>query len=120
MREVEDLHLRADLVVLSACDTGRGRIGADGVMGLGRAFLSAGTGAVVASLWRVADRVAQRQMEAFHRELRAGTPAAEALRRAQARTLRELRSGTLRTKDGTGIPASPAYWAAFVLLGEAG
>lgn len=118
VREVFDLRITAGLVVLSACDTGLGRIEADGVMGLGRAFLSAGAGAVVATLWRVADRVALHEMETFHRELRRGVPAAEALRRAQVRTLRELRDGKLKTAAGRTIAASPAYWAAFVVIGN--
>ena len=110
----------ADLIVLSACDTGRGRIDADGVMGLGRAFLSAGATTVVVTLWRVADAVARREMELFHGELRAGTPKVEALRRAGARTLAELRDGRFRDERGATIGADPALWAAFVLVGEPG
>jgi CHAT domain-containing protein len=118
VREIFDLRLSADLVVLSACDTGLGRINADGVMGLGRAFLYAGATTVVATLWRVADRVARREMELFHRRLRRGLPKAEALRQAQVSTLRELRAGKLELADGTPIAASPALWAAFVVVGD--
>jgi CHAT domain-containing protein len=118
VREIYDLRLTADLVVLSGCDTGRGRISADGVMGLGRAFLFAGATTVVATLWRVADRVALREMESFHRQLKYGVPTAEALRRAQVTTLDELRAGTLKLKDGTPIAADPALWAAFVVVGD--
>jgi CHAT domain-containing protein len=118
VREIFDLRLAADLVILSGCDTGLGRINADGVMGLGRAFLFAGATSVVATLWRVADRVARREMELFHRQLRRGIPTAEALRRAQVSTLGELRAGKLKLADGTPIAATPALWAAFVVAGD--
>jgi CHAT domain-containing protein len=118
VREIFDLRVSADLVVLSACDTGLGRISADGVMGLGRAFLYAGATTVVATLWRVADRVACREMELFHRQLRRGIPKAEALRQAQVSTLRELRAGNLKHADGTAVAALPAFWAAFVAVGD--
>ena len=87
-------------------------------MGLGRAFLFAGATSVVATLWRVADRVALREMELFHRQLRRGIPTAEALRRAQVSTLGELRAGKLKLADGTPIAATPALWAAFVVAGD--
>jgi CHAT domain-containing protein len=118
VREIFDLRWTADLVVLSGCDTGLGRINADGVMGLGRAFLFAGATTVVATLWRVADPVARREMELFHRQLRRGIPTAEALRRAQVSTLSELRTGKLTLADGTPIAADPALWAAFVVVGD--
>jgi len=119
-REVFDLRLSADLVVLSACDTGRGRIDSDGVMGFGRAFLQAGSRAVVVTLWRVADRVALHEMKAFHGELRRGTPRAEALRRAQTDTLAALRAGSIRTASGAPLAESPALWAAFAVVGDPG
>ncbi|MBI5607367.1 MAG: CHAT domain-containing protein, partial [Deltaproteobacteria bacterium] len=102
--EVLDLPLRADLVVLSACQTGLGKVSGDGVLGLGRAFLYAGTPRVVVSLWSVPDEPTSILMDSFYRGLRAGLAPAEALRAAQAAT---------RAK----FPA-PTAWAGFELVGE--
>jgi CHAT domain-containing protein/tetratricopeptide (TPR) repeat protein len=118
-REVFDLDLHADLVTLSACNTGLGRLSGDGVLGLSRAFLYAGTPSLVVSLWRVADPVARRQMERFYAALGDGLSAkAAALRRAQLGTIADLRRGRLRTPSGRPLPEDPAYWAPFVLVGE--
>jgi CHAT domain-containing protein/Tfp pilus assembly protein PilF len=118
--EVFDLDLHADLVTLSACSTGLGRITGDGVLGLSRAFLHAGARSLVVSLWRVADNVGRPQMEAFYRELRRnGGNKAVALRRAQMETIRALRSGRVKTAAGQLLPEEPVYWAPFVLVGEA-
>lgn len=118
-REVLGLDLPADLVTLSACSTGLGRVTGDGVLGLSRAFLHAGTASLVVSLWRVADPVARHQMETFYRELgRAPKSKARALRRAQLDTIRALREGRLVLPSGRALPEDPAYWAPFVLIGE--
>ncbi|MBI4914338.1 MAG: CHAT domain-containing protein [Acidobacteria bacterium] len=102
-REILDLHLDAELVVLSGCDTGRGRITADGVLGLGRAFLAAGARAVLVSLARVEDDATEALMVRFYRELvRNGGRQAEALRHAQLAAIAE----------------PPAHWAPFALIGE--
>lgn len=94
-----------DLVVLSACQTGLGRVTGDGVIGLSRAFLSAGARTVAVSLWSVSDAATAALMEAFYeRYLRDGDKAS-ALRAA----MREVR----------GRPGweSPRFWAPFVLVG---
>jgi CHAT domain-containing protein/tetratricopeptide (TPR) repeat protein len=120
VREVFELNLDAELVVLSACNTGLGRINGDGVMGLARAFLYAGSPSVLASLWRVPDAVASPEhMARFYRALEHGGhgPAA-ALRVAQLATIRALAQGRYRTLSGTSLPALPTYWASFVLIGE--
>ncbi len=119
LAEIQSGHLRADLVTLSACDSGLGRVSGDGVFGLSRAFLAAGARSVVVSLWRVADEVARFQMESLYAALaRSGVERSAALRAAQLATIRALRAGTLHTPSGRSIPESPAYWAPFVLLGE--
>ncbi len=107
--EVYGLDLPADLVVLSGCNTGRGRfIKGEGLVGLMRAFMCAGAPRVVVSLWKVDDEATRALMTAFHRHWRAGgLPTAEALRRAQA----EVRA----------VPAwaHPRYWSAWVVWGLA-
>lgn len=96
-----------DLVVLSACDTAKGRRSAsEEILGLTRAFIYAGSPAVVTTQWPIDDQATRFLMEAFYRRLRAGASAADALRGAQLETLaREPWS-------------SPYYWAAFTLNGD--
>ncbi|MEH2356668.1 CHAT domain-containing protein [Nostoc sp.] len=103
--EVLNLKLNAELVVLSACDTGRGRITGDGVIGLSRAFISAGTPSVIVSLWRVGDNSAAVLMPEFYRQLQNHPNKAHALRRAMLNTMKEY--------------PNPRDWAAFLLVGEA-
>jgi CHAT domain-containing protein len=105
LSEAFGLDLRADLVVLSGCSTGRGKLTGDGILGLSRAFLYAGTPSVVVSQWDVSDLATSFLMDHFYAGLRAGRGKAEALRQAQLATLRRY--------------PHPALWAAFVLLGEA-
>ena len=109
--EVMRLNLAADLVVLSACDTARGRFGAgEGLIGMSWALFAAGCPSTVATQWKVSSPDTAALMIAFHRRLSRGarTPfaKAEALRAAQREMLRD--------------PARrhPFYWAAFVLLGD--
>ncbi len=119
-REVFDLDLHADLVVLSACNTGLGKVNGDGVIGLSRAFLYAGTPSVIVSLWRVADLVATTEMEKFYAVLKTpGGSKAAALRTAQLDMISQLRGKKLRTPSGKVIAEHPIYWAPFVLIGEA-
>jgi CHAT domain-containing protein/tetratricopeptide (TPR) repeat protein len=103
--EVSGLRLNADLVVLSACQTGRGRTdNAEGVTGLARAFLHAGSRGVVCSLWRVDDAATADLMADLYAGLKGGRPAADALREARLRRI------------AAGEP--PLHWAPFVLIGE--
>jgi CHAT domain-containing protein len=106
--EIFNMKLNADLVVLSACETGLGQeIRGEGVVGLTRAFLYAGTPAVVVSLWKVADASTAELMVRFHERLQGGDSSpSEALRRAQ-----------LHLIDETGF-AHPYFWAPFVLVGK--
>ena len=78
---------RADLVVLSACETQLGaQSQGDDLVGLNRAFLYAGAPTVIASLWSVNDDATAVLMAAFYRHLRAGESKVQALRAAQAET----------------------------------
>jgi CHAT domain-containing protein len=107
-REILDLDLRADLAVLSACETGRGRVGAgEGLIGMTWAFFVAGCPTTVASQWKVEAAATNRLMLAFHRELQGGRAPAEALRLA---ALAQLQRPEQR---------HPFYWAGFVAMGDA-
>ena len=106
---VQILKLNAELVVLSACETGLGKeIKGEGMIGLMRAFIYAGTPSVVLSLWKVDDEGAADLMIGFYRHwLGSGKDKlskAEALRRAQ---LDAIKQGSL-----------PYYWAPFILVGK--
>merc|ERR1712023_525900 len=72
MGEVQGLELRARLVVLSECDSFRGKLTADGVIGITRAFVAAGALSLVASLWKVDDGATRELMERFYRRLLGG------------------------------------------------
>jgi CHAT domain-containing protein len=96
--------LRADLVVLSACQTALGtRTMSEGTVGLQRAFLARGARSVLVSLWNVSDVVTERLMVSFYTHWTAGASKAEALRAAQE----EVRATN----------PNPRYWAAFQLVG---
>ncbi len=99
------LSLRARLVVLSACDTGRGQITGDGVIGLSRAFMAAGTPRVLVSLWPVPDETTASLMVEFYRAQQQGQDYAAALRQA-----------ILITRQSH---PDPLNWAAFTLIGTA-
>jgi CHAT domain-containing protein len=120
--EAADLNLdKVELVTLSACDTGRGRVaGGEGVLGLQRAFQLAGARSVVASLWKVPDEETHQLMREFYRRVWSDKPMskAEALRQAQLWMLQNWKPrGTLDRPAPQG-PPSPYYWAAFVLSGD--
>ncbi|MEM8996005.1 MAG: CHAT domain-containing protein, partial [Acidobacteriota bacterium] len=111
----EDLRLRAELVVLSACGTALGTpVRGEGLLGLERAFHFAGARSVLASLWPVSDVATSRLMERFYRHLHGGLPRDEALRRAQIATI----SGGAPGAPGID-PSAPVHWAAFRLSGDA-
>jgi CHAT domain-containing protein/uncharacterized protein HemY len=104
--EIAQLKLSADLVVLSACDTGRGDITGEGVVGLSRTFVSAGVPSVVVSLWAVPDAPTRQLMTAFYGHLQSG----RGLDKAQA--LRQAMLDTMLQHP------NPVDWAAFTLVGE--
>jgi CHAT domain-containing protein len=109
MSEVMRLKLNADLVTLSACRTGLGKLlNGEGMIGLTRAFLYAGADSVVVSLWNVNDAATASLMKAFYQSLQAGKAKDEALRAAKL----ELLKGQQRAWR------HPYFWAAFVLVGE--
>jgi CHAT domain-containing protein/tetratricopeptide (TPR) repeat protein len=108
LQDIYNLQLNADLVVLSACQTALGKeIRGEGLMGLTRGFMYAGSARVLASLWSVEDRATSKLMEKFYRHLLGErlTPA-EALRRAQL------------DLAGNRRWSRPYFWAGFSLQGE--
>lgn len=103
--EIAKLKLNADLAVLSACNTGRGQITSDGVIGLLRAFLTAGVPNVVVSLWSVPDAPTADLMLEFYKNLLRNPNKAQALRQAML---------TIMKKH-----PNPRDWSGFTLVGEA-
>jgi CHAT domain-containing protein len=109
LHDIYNLDLPAELVVLSACQTGLGKeIKGEGLVGLTRGFMYAGAPRVVASLWKVSDEATQELMKRFYQGIlgeKRLRPAA-ALREAQIELMKEKRW------------ESPYYWAAFVIQGD--
>jgi CHAT domain-containing protein len=88
--EIFSLNLKADAVVLSACETALGKISnGDEIIGLTRAFIYAGTPSVIATLWKVNDRASYELMREFYSNLRS-MKKSEALRQAQLKTMQEF------------------------------
>ncbi|GAC1596313.1 MAG: CHAT domain-containing protein [Candidatus Velthaea sp.] len=111
MGEVFGLRLNAEVVSLSACNTGRGIAArGDGVRGLTQAFMFAGTAAVSVTLWEVEDRAALQFTPTFYASMAQGESPARALRAAQL--------GLLRGNDP--LLRNPFFWAPTVLFGEGG
>ncbi len=117
MLSVKDIismkELKARLVVLSACQTGRGKITGDGVVGLSRAFIIAGTPSVMVSQWNVDDIMTEFQMKQFYKSYLAGVGKSKSLREAQLATIKFMEGGGKVT-----VRANPRYWAAFQLIGQ--
>ena len=113
--DIFGLQLRASLVTLSACQTGRSVAGGgDELLGLMRAFLCAGAASLVLSLWAVEDRSTEQLMVSFYERLAAGQTKEAALRQAQI----QLFSGSNGGEQGP--TAHPYYWAPFFLVGATG
>ena len=108
LHDIYNLHLPADLVVLSACSTGLGKdVRGEGLIGLTRGFMYAGASGVVASLWKVDDEATAELMKLFYAGLfQNGLSPAAALKEAQLTMSQQKRW------------QSPYYWAGFVLQGR--
>ena len=106
--EIMRLKLNADIVTLSACSTGLGRlVNGEGILGLTRAFFYAGARNVAVSLWNVNDSATATLMESFYLNLRRGLPKSEALRQAKMSLVHSSQKSWRH----------PYFWAAFVLEG---
>jgi CHAT domain-containing protein len=109
LEDIFNMRLEAELAVLSACETGTGTpVRGEGVIGLTRGFMYAGTPRVIFSLWKVDDSATAELMKLFYRNLFGSSrlPPSAALRNAQIAISRQARW------------ASPYYWAGFELQGE--
>ena len=108
--EIFDLNLNAELVVLSSCETGLGKLSrGEGLIGLTRAFMYAGAPSVLASLWSVGNPTTK-LMTSLYQNMTAGKTKAEALRQAQIKIL--------HSRDAAMSYAHPFFWAPFVLVGD--
>jgi tetratricopeptide (TPR) repeat protein len=106
VREIYSLKTDAELVVLSACQTGNGSLErGEGLVGLTRGFFQAGAHSIVSSLWAINDRSTADFMEDFYAALARGQDKSSALRAAKLAVLKSSR-------------AHPFYWAAFILSGD--
>ena len=104
--EIVQLNLNSDLVVLSSCRSGLGRIdAAEGIIGMQKAFIDAGSRSVLVSLWDVNDKYTSYFMKSFYEHLADGNSKSEALRLAKLDFIRKY-------------SANPYYWSAFVLSGN--
>lgn len=108
VREIYNLALNADLVTLSACETGIGEMKrGEGIISLARAFAYAGAKSIVTSLWSVNDASTKDLMVFFYTNLQSGLPKDESLAQAKRQLMAQ--------KPGS---AHPYYWAAFVVIGD--
>ena len=106
VREIYNLRLTADMIVLSACQTGRGRLeNIEGVLGLPRIFFYCGAGSVVSSLWKINDKSTTKFMFYFYKYISEGNSKPQALRLAKIKMMKTKYS-------------HPFHWASFVLYGD--
>jgi CHAT domain-containing protein len=107
--EIASMELNANLIVLSACETGFGKFEqGEGIMSLARSFMYAGTPSLVVSLWSVNDQSTSIIMQDFYKNLIANMPKNEALRQAKLNYIQRA----------TGVAAHPAFWSPFIQLGN--
>ena len=105
MSEISEVQLRAKLVVLSCCHSGRGQIRSEGVVGIARAFLGSGARSVLVALWALGDIATEKLMNCFYEHLVRGESASESLHEAM-KWMRE--NGFTKVSE----------WAPFMLIGD--
>ena len=106
MSDISKVQLRAKLVVLSCCHSGRGQIKAEGVVGIARAFLGSGARSVLVSLWAVDDRATMQFMKHFYGNLVSGKCASQSLHE------------TMKSMRGNPQFCEVRKWAPFMLIGD--
>ena len=105
MTDISQVQLRAKLVVLSCCHSGRGQIRAEGVIGIARAFLGSGARSVLVALWAIEDRATEQLMRRFYEHLVRGESASESLHE------------TMKWMRNNGF-TKVTEWAPFMLIGD--
>jgi len=109
IKDIYGLQLKADLVVLSACETANGSLTqGEGIVNLARGFTYAGASAVVPTLWKISDIATADLMEKFYMELKMGQPKNLAMANAKQHFL----------ENTSPQFTHPFYWAAFVMIGD--
>ena len=107
--EIYKLSLQAELLVLSACHTGQGKLArGEGIMSLDRAFRYAGCQSILTSLWQANDQVTYKLMNIYFQKLAEGMEKDEALRQAKLTFI----------KQASPLEAFPHYWAGFIQIGD--
>ena len=105
MSDISKVQLRAKLVVLSCCHSGRGQIRVEGVVGIARAFLGSGARSVLVALWAIEDIATEQFMNCFYDHLVRGESASESLHQAMK---------WMRSNDYSDV----RQWALFMLIGD--
>ena len=105
MSDISEVQLRAKLVVLSCCHSGRGKIRVEGVIGISRAFIGSGARSVLVALWALEDEATEQFMSRFYEHLVDGESASESLHEA------------MKWMRGNGW-SEVKYWAPFMLIGD--
>ena len=105
MSDISKVQVRAKLVVLSCCHSGRGQIRAEGVVGIARVFLGSGARSVLVSLWALKDEVTEQMMSRFYQHLVRGESASESL------------YGAMKWMRENGF-SKVHEWAPFMLIGD--
>lgn len=109
VREIYARHINAQMVVLSACNTGMGEIQrGEGMYSLGRAFSYAGAQSLVSTLWSVNDKSTKEIMVNFYENLKIGMTKDQALQKAKLKYI----------ENQTNVNSNPLYWAGFVAYGD--
>ena len=109
LRELYNMHFNADMVVMSACETGVGEWKrGEGIVSLGRGFLFAGAQSIVTTLWSVDDQPSALIMDAFYAKLQEGYPKDKALRLAKIEYLQK----------NSSLRAHPLFWAGYIPVGD--
>lgn len=110
VKDLYGMDLAAELVILSACETGLGKLyEGEGMISLARGFFFAGARSVITTLWQINDDANRRIMADFYQELKSGQSKSQALRNAK---LAQLQAGN------DPLNAHPVYWAAFAPVGS--
>ncbi|MEL6988825.1 MAG: CHAT domain-containing protein, partial [Bacteroidota bacterium] len=108
INDLYSMHLPADMVVLSACETGVGElVEGEGIISLAQGFMYAGAGSVITSLWSVRDNSTSEFMKSFYQHLKTGVTKSEALRNTKIDFI-----------ENQPNYAHPFYWAPFVGIGD--